>query len=183
MGLVAAGLSGLVADIAIIIITLRLNFKVELPSVDLVITEGAATGFMDTRPFTALPVGNFTSSANPGNGMVRVRNLQIEGGANLFINLIGNKVQIRVLEVAVFSFGDLCLDMGPNFTIGGSPVDWVDFCANFKSRFEVEYANMQLRNALIEKVRVAGNILVGEYTLDELIDLIGGGDGEPCVAK
>jgi hypothetical protein len=183
-GLVVAGVSGLITDISIIIITLTLNFRVEVPSIEADATSIDVLGYVDTRPFTALPVGNYTgTTTGTTSGIARVRNLRVEGSATLFVNIIGNRVSVRVLTVGVFSFDEICLNLGANFQIGGNPVDWTDFCANFKGRFDAEWGNTQLKNQLVEKIRVAANVIVGRYTLDELIDLIGGGDGPtsaPC---
>lgn len=104
--------------------------------------------------------------------------------ATLFVNIIGNRVSVRVLNVNVFTFDEICLNLGADFQIGGAPVDWADLCANFKGRFDAEWGNNQLKNQLVEKIRVTANVIVGRYTLDELIDLIGGGGPttEPCLA-
>jgi hypothetical protein len=178
-GLVAAGLSRLETDINIIIITLTATFKVTAPDIDVDITEGVADGYMDTRPFTCIPVGNYTGT---GNAMIRVRNLRVEGSATLFINLIGNRVNVRLLNINVASWSDLCLNFGPGFTIGGSPVDWDDLCANLKTRFDAEFANTALKNQLVERIRVAANVIVGQYTLEELLDLINQPGPDPCLA-
>lgn len=157
-GMDLAGHSGLVAEVNIIIITLTATFEVDLPSLDVAIVDADVSGYVDTRPFTSLPVGNYTGT---GAALVKIENLRVTGSATLFINIIGNKVNIRILNVDVFSFSTLCLDFGPDFLIGGVNPDWVDFCANFKTRFDTEWANNNLKNALVEKIRAAGNNIVG----------------------
>jgi hypothetical protein len=165
-----AGHSGATIDIGIIIITLALTFNVHVPALDVNLrTVTGPGGYIDARPFTSFPGGNFTASG--ANAMVRLRNLRVRGNAQLFINIIGNRVNVRTLNVIEFSFDDICLDLGDTI-IGENPVDWADFCANFKARFTAEWANVTLRNQLIERIRVTANGFVDDYTLDELLELI-----------
>jgi hypothetical protein len=165
-----AGHSGATIDIGIIIITLALTFNVHVPNLQANIkTISGPGGYIDGRPFTCIPSGNFTTTG--ADAMVRLDNLRVRGNAQLFINIIGNRVNIRTLNVIEFSFNDICFDLG-NTPIGGSPVDWTDFCANFKSRFTTEWNNVPLREQMIEHIRVTGNNFVDDFTLAELIDLI-----------
>jgi len=172
-GAVLTGASGITTDIQIILITLTLHIELTIPSLDIEATGAQATGYLDGRPLTCLPSGNF--SAVGDDGKAHISNLYVDARATLFINLITNKVNIRLLTVNSFRFDDICLDLGPNFRIAGEAVDFVDFCENFKSRFDVEYANAAIRDPVIEKIRGAANNIVGKFTIDELIDLIGGG--------
>jgi len=165
-----AGHSGATVDIGIIIITLALTFNVHVPTLDAhVISVNGPGGYTDFTPFTSIPSGNFTTTG--ADAIIRIRNLRLRGNAQLFINIIGNKVNVRTLNVIEFSFDEFCLDMG-NMPIGGNIVDWADFCANFKARFTAQWLNSTLRTQFVERLRVTANGFVDDYTLEELIDLI-----------
>jgi len=165
-----AGHSGATVDIGIIIITLALTFNVHVPNLDAnILSITGPGGYMDFSPFTSIPGGNFTTTGT--DAMISIRNLRLRGNAQLFINLIGNKVNVRTLNVIEFSFENWCMDWGDT-PIGGAPVDWADFCANFRGRFQAEWANSGLRTSFVERLRVTANCFVDDYTLEELIDLI-----------
>lgn len=161
-------------DYTIIIITLTLNFHLTLPSAHIT-TDFVVTGYLDARPFSSgcIPSGNFTGS---GASTVHASALDVNIRAVLFANLITNKLSIRTLEIRNISFGsDIMLSFGPDLLIGGSPVDWDAVSAGLKTCFDAEFAANKA--AITEKIRLAGNVVIGKYTIDELLELIGGGGG------
>jgi hypothetical protein len=173
--LTVVGLSTLKYVIDINAITLTATFDVTLGSVDLASTY-EAEGWIDARPFrqVTLPSGNFTGS---GPATLKATNVALKGSATLFINLIGNKVSVRVLNVDTLTFDSLAADLGTGYTIAGGPVDWAAWSATVKDNFRQDFDGA-LHNEIIEKVRTAANVVVGQFTLQELIDLInGGGEG------
>jgi len=178
-GLDMSGHSGLTTDVQVNIITLTATFDVQLPDLHVLIHGHKVDGYLDLRPLTCIPSGNF-SGEGTGEYIAHVGGLHVAGSATLFINLISNKVSIRLLSVSTFTFDTLCMDLGPNFTIGGSTPDWTALCANVKPEFDAEWANAAIRNAVVEKFRVGANVIVGQYTLEELIDLISKPDEPPC---
>jgi hypothetical protein len=172
--LVATGLSGLSYDYTIIIITLTLNFHLTLPSAHIT-NDFTVTGYLDARPFSqgCIPSGNFTGS---GAATIHASTLDVNIRAVLFANLITNKLSIRTLEIRNISFGsDIMISFGPDLIIGGSPVDWDAVSAGLKTCFDAEFAANKA--AITEKIRQAGNVVIGNYTIDELLELIGGGGG------
>ncbi|CAL8109730.1 unnamed protein product [Orchesella dallaii] len=176
--IVATGLSTLHYNVDINALLLTATFELTLAQVD-VTTTYEATGYVDARPLAAetVPQGNFTGS---GNARIQASGLKVQGSASLFVNIIGNKVTVSRLVLNTVEFTTLRLDLGAQFLIGGSPVDWTTWSDNIKANFDRDFAAN--KNAVVDKVRLAANNIVGQYTLAELIDLIsGGGDGgEPC---
>lgn len=170
-------------------------------------------GYLDARPFSqvCLPSGNFSGSDRV---VASAENAELKGAATLFINLISNKLSVRILTVETLTFSAVSVDLGQGYQIAGAPVDWADWTANFKTCFDNEFpAN---KAEIVEKVRIAANEVIGvsltisykishqlsdyqfficllisllnykfkfvqQYTLEEFLDLIGGGgDEEPC---
>lgn len=151
------GHSTIVADVQIIIITLRANFDVHIPDVKFDVTTFDTTGYIDFRPMTCIPAGNLTGS---DNGMAHIVDLRVVGGANLFINLIGNKVSIRDLDLNTIVFASITVDFG-SATIGGQTIDWATYSAGLKPAFDAEFANSAIKNPTVEKIRLAANSIVG----------------------
>lgn len=176
--LVATGLSTLRYNIDINALLLTAVFELELATVD-VTTTYDVSGYVDARPLSAetVPQGNLTGK---GDARIQATGLKLQGSASLFINIIGNKVTVSRLVLNTVQFTTLRLDFGQTLIIGGSPVDWATWSNNIKVNFDRDFAAN--KNAITDKVRLAANNIVGQYTLAELIDLIsGGGDGgEPC---
>jgi len=171
--LIVEGLSTLKYSININALLLTATFEVTLERVTGNATYNAA-GYLDARPFRpeTIPSGNLTGS---GFGKVSATDIRLKGRASLFINIIGNKVQISNLNLETVSFASLEVDLGQDITIGGSPVDWAQLSANIKANFDRDLA--ENKNAIVDKIRGAANTIVGRYTLAELIELIGGGGG------
>jgi hypothetical protein len=136
-----------------------------------------AEGWIDARPFrqVTLPSGNFTGS---GSATMKASNVALKGSATLFVNLIGNKVSVRVLQVDTLTFDSLAADLGTGYTVAGEPVDWADWSATVKDNFRQDFDDGALRTEIVEKIRTAANVVVGQFTLQELIDLINNGGGE-----
>jgi len=169
------GLSTLWYDIDINAIALTINFHSTLDEVDLS-TEFDAQGWIDARPLKqeTVPSGNFT-----GVGMAKVKAsaVEIQGSATLFINIIGNKVTLRILNLDTVSFGTVEIDLGAGFIIAGAPVDWATWSAGFPNNWATDF--LANKEPATEKIRESANNIIGQFTLQELIDLIGGGGGEP----
>jgi len=178
--IVATGLSTLHYSVDINALLLTASFELQLATVD-VTTTYEASGYVDARPLSAdtVPQGNFTGR---GNARIQSTGLNLKGSASLFINIIGNKVTVSRLVLNTVEFTTLRLDLGTEFIIGGQPVNWANWSDNIKQRFDADFAAN--KNAVVDKVRLAANNIVGQFTLAELIDLInnggGGGGGEPC---
>lgn len=169
-------MSGLSYEYTIILITLTLDFHLTLPSVHLS-GEYDATGYLDARPFSqaCVPSGNYSGN---GSAFLDASQVELDIRVVLFANLITNKLSIRTLTINTLSFGgDVSMSFGPNWLIGGSPVEWESWSAGLKACFDAEFAANKA--AITEKIRLAGNGWIGQYTIDELLELIGGGGG-PC---
>jgi hypothetical protein len=157
------------------LIQLTATFSIRVANIDL--SSGyTATGYLDARPFTqaCIPSGNFTGS---GTALVTAAGVMASGSATLFVNLISDKVSIRLLAVDSFSFTSLTVNLGEEYMIGGSPVDWAAFNAGLKACVDTQFA---ANNAeVVEKIRVGVNEKIGVLSLQEFLDLLvgGGGDG------
>lgn len=157
------------------LIALTATFSIRVANIDL--TSGyTATGYLDARPFSqsCIPSGNFSGS---GTALVTAAGVNAAGSATLFVNLITDKVSIRLLAVDSFSFTSLTVDLGEEYMIGGSPVDWPMFNSGLKACVDSEFAANNA--AIVEKIRVGVNEKIGVLSLEEFLDLLigGGGDG------
>jgi len=170
--LIAEGVSTAHAEVDINVILLTAQFTVTLETIKIDSTY-EASGWIDARPIPqgTIPSGNFT-----GSGIVEVEatGIEIDGSATLFINIIGNKVSIRILNLDTVKFGTVKVNLG-EFNIAGANVDWAEWSSGFVANWDRDFA--QFHSQAVEKIRQAANVIVGQYTLAELIDLIGGGGG------
>jgi len=178
--LVATGLSTLHYNIDINAILLTASFEVNITTVTVQSTYTGAEGYIDARPLSAAtaPQGNFTGS---GPASLSASGVRAKGRGSLWVNIIGNKVTLNTLTLEIVTFDNLSLDLGSTLTVGGQPVDWAAWSQNIKSNFDTDFAAN--KNGVTDKVRLAANNIIGQYTLLELIELIGGGGGgeeEPC---
>jgi len=177
--LVAEGLSTLWYSVDINALLLTATFEVKIPKVTGNATF-SASGYLDARPFRqeTIPSGNLTGS---GFGQLSATDVYLKGSGSIFINLRG-KVQLSRLVLAEVSFSSLSIDLGTTFTIGGGVVDWAELNRNIKANFDRDLNDN--KNAIQDKIRGAANGILEQFTLQELIDLIGGGGGggdpEPC---
>jgi hypothetical protein len=178
-GMDMAGHSGLVTEVEFNLITLTANVNLQLPSLDIALTLLHMFGSIDVTPFTCLPSGPFNSPGTE-DGTAHVKDLQITASATVFVNLITGKVSLSRLTVSVFVFNEVCFNLGPSFTVAENPLDYDDLCANLKARFDVEWADSNKKNQLVENVRVAANLFLKEYSLQDFIDLITGPTNPPC---
>lgn len=172
--LVATGLSELSYDYTLVNLMLTYDFHFTLSTAH-VTNDFTVTGYLDVRPFSqgCIPSGNFTGG---GVAIVHVSALDADLRAGFFVNMITNKVTIRTLDIRNISFGsDIMISFGPDLLIGGSPVDWDAVSAGLKTCFDAEFAAN--RAAVTEMIRQAANVVIGQYTLDEISEWIGGGGG------
>jgi hypothetical protein len=155
-------------------ILLNATFHVHLGLLDLT-TDYDCEGWLDARPFRheTVPSGNFSGF---GPARVTATNVILSGSAKLFVNLIGNKVSVRKIIVTELTFDSLTVNLGVDFVIGGSHVDWEEWNENFKGNFREDFDGPH-HEGILERIRATANVIVGRYTLGELIDLIGDGDG------
>lgn len=130
----------------------------------------SATGYLDATPYSqgCIPSGNFTGG---DTARITVAGLRVVGQATFFVNLVNDRVSIRRLSVASFSFTDITVDLGANFQIGWAPVDWPAFNGNLKACMDSEFAANN--PAIVEKFRLAINEKIQHYTSEELSELIG----------
>lgn len=157
------------------LIALTATFSIRVADIDL--TSGyTAAGYLDARPFTqtCIPSGNFTGS---GTALVKAAGVTATGSATLFVNLATGTVSVRLLAVSAFSFNTLTVDLGEEYMIGGSTVDWPAFNAGLKACVDTQFAANN--EEIVEKIRVGVNMKIAHLTLEEFLDLIigGGGDG------
>jgi hypothetical protein len=171
VNLIAEGLSTLRYKIDLNIILLTATFEVTIPKVSGNATY-SASGYLDARPFRqeTVPSGNLTGS---GLGKVDATGIKARGSVSIFLNLQG-KVQLSRLVLAEVSFDSLAVDLGTTFNIGGGAVDWAELNRNIKANFDRDLS--ENKNAIQEKLREAANGILKKFTLQDLIDLIGGGD-------
>jgi len=174
-GGIATGLSTLYYKYTINILTLRIDFEVTIDRAAISGSEYTATGVIDARPFRqeTIPSGPFTGR---GSYEAAVTVFRIEGHAILLVNLITNRLTIRVLQVRDFSFATISANI-QGLTVAGEQVNWATWNANIKANFEADWATHNL--AIVEQVRLSVNEEMKKYTLAEFLELIGGGGGEP----
>jgi hypothetical protein len=178
--IVALGLSTLSYEYDIQELLLTATVTLDLVDFDITTAYSGVTGWIDATPLRqeTLPSGDFEGQ---GDARITAKNVHVEARATLLINLIGNKVSLRTLTVSSLSFDDMTLDFGPEYLLNGEPVNWTELSANFKTNFDADFAASNA--AIVEKFRLAANVVIGEYTLAELIELIGnigGGVGGGC---
>jgi len=184
--LIAVGLTSLNYSYDVNIITLNANVEINLGSIQLTVADYEVEGWVDVSPIReeTLPSGSFVGT---GKASLNATNVAVKFSAQLFINIIGNKVSVRTLTVQTLSFDSVSLDLGAGYLLDGAPVDWATINANFKANFAQDWATSEL--AIVEKIRTAANVVVGKYTLEELLEIIGnigggGGDGgEGCTTE
>jgi len=179
-GGVATGLSTLYYSYTINLLTLKIDFLVTIDRACISGGPYRATGSIDATPFRqeTIPSGPFS-----GTGQYEgcVANFRIEGSATLLVNLINNRLTIRLLSIPVFSFTSLNANI-EGLTVAGQQIDWNTWNANIKQNFDNDLN--QYRTQIVEKVRLSVNEEMKKYTLAEFLELIGGGGGgEPCPEK
>jgi hypothetical protein len=172
-GVTVNGLSSFSYEYTIYLTNLFIDFEITLGSLDLSAVYNA-TGYLDMAPISqsCFPSGNFTGD---GQASLSLENLKVSGYSYISVNLDTSHISVSTFQLYELSFGGLMADFGPNYTIGGSPVDWDEFNGNVKSCFEAEMDG-DSNNAvvLIIKIGRAVNEVVQDYTLDEFLDVIGG---------
>jgi len=177
-GAVATGLSGLSYEYKLNLITLTITAKAKIPNEVCIKGDSySADGSADVTPFSKsiFPSGDFKGT---GKFQACASNFAVEGSARIFVNLITGKISLSKLELKHFSFDKVSVNL-EGFTADGTTIDWADWSENFKTRFDSEFA--QVGDQFIERVRKTANFHLKELTLQDLIDIIEGGDKpEPC---
>jgi len=175
-GGVAVGLDKLKYSYTINLITMTVTFEMNNPGQ--VCLDGGkykANGALDFSPFheETLPNGIFEGS---GSYHACMSNAHISGSVSLKVNLITQEVEVTKINIVDIKSDDVEVDLG-HFVVDGTVVDWQVWSANFEERFESEWPTVGAE--FLERARAGVNHVIKGYTLQELIDLIGGGD-EPC---
>jgi hypothetical protein len=174
-GGIATGLSTLYYKYTINLLTLKIDFEVTIDTACISGDQYSATGVIDAAPFRqeTIPSGPLTGS---GSYQACVADFHIIGDATLLVNLITNRLTIRILNIPTFIFSSLSANIA-GLNVGGELINWTQWNANIKQNFDQDLANH--RTAIVEKVRLSINEEMRKYTLAEFLDLIGGGGGEP----
>jgi len=179
-GGIATGLSTLWYKYTINLLTLKIDFEVTIERACISGDRYSATGSIDATPFRqeTIPSGPFSGT---GSYQACVENFRIVGSATLLVNLISNRLTIRLLTIPTFTFSSLSVNLA-GFTAGGELINWATWNANIKQNFDQDLE--QFRAQIVEKVRLSANEVMKQYTLQEFLDLIGSGNPpEPCDDK
>jgi len=175
----ATGLSTLYYFIEINAITLTAKFEATV-SAKIVGKGYTATGSINVAPFSdaVFPSGKFVAGGNAYFGSIEGGH--IKGSASLLINVIGNKVSCYSLTLETLTFNKVELNL-ENFKVGDLDVDFASWNENFKANFDREYALVGKSFIDIVRTKII-NTYLARYTLAELIELIGDGNGTsaPC---
>ena len=165
------------------VITLNVDLELTLGNLDLTMLDVDCSGWIDASPLTSavFPSGDFVGK---GTAKLVASEVSLKLTATLFPNLITNKLSIRLLGVSELVFGSLSVDLGAGFLVDETPVDWAAWSAGIKDAWDTEFAANH--DVMVEKARNAANNVIGNYTLDELLELIegigGGEEGCPTAA-
>ncbi|OXA39712.1 putative chitinase 3 [Folsomia candida] len=130
-------------------ITLTPTFRLRVPNFYLEMAYSEMSGYFDFRPFT--------------QGCLPSGNFTWQYGTAYFETL---------------TFDSLFINLGPDFVIGGNPVDWDAFNENINTCFATELA--AYKAPIEEKLRTALNLVISQFTIDEVIDIVTGGDCPIC---
>lgn len=76
------------------------------------------------------------------------------GSATLLVNLISNRLTIRLLSIPTFSFSSVSANLA-GLTVGGELINWATWNANIKHNFDQDLE--QFRAQIVEKVRESAN--------------------------
>lgn len=155
--LVIEGLTTLHYNVDINALLLSATFEVTIERVTGNATFNAE-GYVDARPFReeTIPSGNLTGTNQ--FGAVSATGVVLKGRAALFINIIGNKVNVRSLTLETVSFATVSLNFS-DLQIGGKTHDWAAISATLKANFDKDLADNKA--AITEKIREAANGIVG----------------------
>lgn len=169
-GAVATGLSGLVTEISYNAVLQQISFKVSLPAAHIKGDRYTATGSLDVTPLRpeTIPAGTFTGD---GSFEGSVENFVIEGKANILVNLITNRVNLRSVVVDKLDFSAVFVELG-GLIANGAPFDFDAWNAVFRTNFFADWNTPAIKNGLLSKVQVYGNEVLSQYTLAELLEII-----------
>lgn len=136
-----------------------------------------AGGYLDFHPFSnsCLPSGNFTGA---GLASLSVRNLSWNIIMTFDFDLNADEVTIRNFTIFEISFDRIFLDLGQNFRINGSPVDWEAFNVNFHSCFHTQVD--LYRREIETKLMTALNQGYARFSLVDIYLFLFSGDCPHC---
>jgi len=141
--ILVTGLSTLSYSYDVNLITLNVLFDLKIGSLKIDGNGFNVEGWIDARPLRqeTLPSGNITGSGTTAS--FSVTDGEIKGNAVLFVNLIGNKVTIRTLNIEIASFSSLSMNFGPDYLVSGQPIDWATWNTGIKSNFDQDFAQFK----------------------------------------
>lgn len=154
--LVTEGLSSLNYTVNINALLLTFEFELFLER----ITGNAtftADGYLDVRPLRreTFPSGNLTGFNQ--FAAISATGVHLKGRADLFVNLLGDKVLLRRLIFDTLNFDNAFLNFS-QLVIGGQTHDWESISANFKDNFDKDFT--QQPTEITERIRIALNYVV-----------------------
>jgi hypothetical protein len=169
-GGVVYGLSGFAVVFTYNAILQQFGFDLTLPSFQTIGDSYWANGYVDVTPFRH---ETFPSGAFQGNGTYQagIRDVRIKGHANILINLITNKINVRSVEVSTLDFNSLFVELG-NFTVDSSDgpwvVDWNYWNVMFYSNFYSDWNTPSIKNETLTKYATMWNSYLDQFTLEEV---------------
>jgi hypothetical protein len=143
-------------------------------NIDLTLTKASGSGdfvvsgYLDATPFRqeTIPSGDIEGK---GNAKISIEGLHVKGKANLRIKLNG-KVEVTTVTIDILKFDAISVDFGTEMTIGGKVIDWATLSANLKANFDKDFADHGTE--IVNKIKGVVNGILGEFTLQELLDII-----------
>ncbi|OXA39715.1 hypothetical protein Fcan01_25544 [Folsomia candida] len=135
-------------------------------------------GYLDLFPFSSLclPSGSFSGA---GVATFEVQNLDWIVGISFSLDQVPDRLTIQILTIHEISFDRIYLNLGPNFRINGSPVDWEAFNANLHSCFHTQLK--QYRREIETKLKFALNERYSQFDHVEISKFLFAGACPPCV--
>jgi len=165
VGGTATGGSGLVDDVAVNLLTLKLTISIDLPA-------GRLTGAYTIAGEAIGEDGVHHVVQGAGEIDASIAGFKLDATATLAVNLISNRASIKNLDTQALEFASVQLS-ATGATVDNEPVDWEAVTADAKAEFDRIYAAN--KTTILQKITDAINEVLGQYTLAELIDLINGG--------
>lgn len=160
---VANGLSTLVDDIGVNLITLKIT-------VDVTLTRAQLTGQYTAAGEANLPSSGLHLVQGAGDLDASIEGLVLHATATLGVNLITNRASVKNLAVDLSFTGVHAVATGAN--VDGAPVDWEAVNQDAMTVWADIWLNYQ--STIEDEAEKAINEVLHAYTLAELIDLITG---------